>query len=369
MPAQKSPFFVGPSSQPKAGPKAKSDEQIREEQRKNLSPFKRKLIDLLDRYALNPASEFAGGFLNVGPFTPREEGEKYLQSKSGIAGALTGNGLFELLGPMVAAGGVAVGGGKNLPKLREASRAMLEGIDLSKMPEWFPDWATYMLERYPRVFSHNTKIGPAEDFADKISERGRPTKGTNVVSRRGGRRLSEIRLNNDLPEGEKITPETAFHENWHTVQRREPSETFLDSYKYEQDRMGYDQNPFEVDARNAAANQAPKFEKWRDKYNPLIVKKLTNKQLSPDYGYVKRPYNLLPLDVYNEATFEPGILKTNPMDVPIGEGSRRSDWIDLAQEWKTSQTPVFNLGRKKKPIQFPKTKSPFQVGPSSGNAK
>ena len=344
MPAQKSPFFVGPSaSRTKGGPPAKTDEQIREEQRKNLSPFKRKLIDLLDRYALNPASEFAGGFLNVGPFTPKEEGEKYLQTGAGKAGALIGNGLLDVVGPGVA---VAYGGGKNLPKLRQASKKMLEGINLSKMPDWFPDWATYMLERYPRTLAHNTKIKPMN------ARDARFAVGINNTSPIDPK-LSEIGLRGDA------TSNTGFHELGHTVQAiTEPK--LEEAYDNLNDVVGYHRNPFEIEADAFAAKQDPKFEKWRDKYNPPEV------TLNPEATEFQGE------KIFYDRPIHKGMLRDLVMDPKYQTFLDRAHPAYDDYSYKSLELPsIFTKKYSSKPIQFPKpkTKSPFQVGPSSGNAK
>lgn len=352
MPAQKSPFFVGPSaSRTKGGPPPKTDEQIREEQRKNLSPFKRKLIDLLDRYAIDPISNFTDAAVNVGPFTTREEGAKHIKGKSGALGVLAGNGLFEFLGPIVGAAGVAYQGGKNLPKLREASKAMLEGIDLSRMPDWFADWATYMLEKYPRTLAHNTKIGPMNP------RDARRAVGTNHPSSIDPK-LSEISLSKEA------YPDTGFHEIGHTIQGiTEPK--FTEAYDQLNDIVGYHNNPFEIEANKLGLKQQKRFIDWREKYNPRNQVRsdpdLYNEPWPPEPSYAYDPFLINHFDenewgkefLKRVRTGQPDPLKSD-FTKPV---KLRPDYP--SRDYEPHAVPrIFERVRQDKPIQFPLPKPP-----------
>lgn len=158
---------------------------------------------------------------------------------------------------------VAWGGGQNLKHLRRFAQANQDDINLDSFPDWFGDFVEYMNSKYPRVMSHQPKFDNATFSLAAMSD----ALGMNRELSPGAAGLSTISLR---PTG--ITPETAFHEQAHTIQRLRDPKGLSQKYTKAAKSVGYQNNPYEVAARAFGANQAAKFNKWRAQSNaPRVV--------------------------------------------------------------------------------------------------
>ena len=353
-------LFNRPTIAP-AGRFQKDDAAIEKEQAITLGPIAQVIAKIIDS-----VPGFAEGLTN-NPTAAKAQWDEIISKPGGKLGTALGSFPFELVAPIA----VAVGGGANLPKLRETAVQNLKTLANSgaKMPEYFNDAMTYMLEKYPRILAHTTNIGPSTNLSDMIGNDGSIIKGSNSVSRTGKNdRLSQIKLTAD-PIGSKATPDTFFHENWHTVQRRSP-ENFTKNYNRASERVGYQKNPYEVDARAAGEKHSARFNEWRNDYNPAIAR-IDPKYLDPDV--VKYPkdstalfHPMFDVDKWNKRE-KPALIwedtsdvrepRFNPMQVPEWEldpdtwGNNTIDW-----DYKFKRDPLIKQERQQLPIKFPETK-------------
>ena len=309
-------LFLGKPKTSKFGPRIATPEEdaaIRQQQEEQWGPITKSVVSVIESIP-----GFLEGLVND-PTAAKAQWDAIVKQPGGTLGTILGSVPFELVGPIA----VAVGGGKNIPNLRKASVEMLKKIDTSAMPEYFNDWATYMLEKYPRVFSHNFNI--KETTNPKYL-------GENVPTYKDPK-LSTIKLNS------KSDPNTAFHENQHTIQRLKDPKGFTEKYQNE----FYHKNPFEINANEQAAIATPKFEQWRDKYNPPTVK------VNPE------AYEKFGLHLENK-DYRSGVVKSL-----VEQGDK--PWIKALLDEshpssydKIEAPSLFTKEYKQKPIRFPESK-------------
>ena len=323
---QKPLFNVGPTTKNK-GIARPSDESIRTQQKANLSPIQNRLVDSFD-WLMDQAEDLYKGVT----YDPTNSNAETL----GLLGKLTALGL--------AAPAVAYGGGRYLPRLKQISENNLRKLDLDQMPDWFPDWATYMMEKYPRVMAH-------QEIKEGIPSLWNPktTLGSNSPRKYDPEtKLSTIRFNR-----REATPSVAMHEVTHGLQRiTEPG--FADKYAKSIKDSGYYNSPYEVQARATEVPRANKFNEWRKKYNPQVAvpnkleeqELLTPRYLELDNRNINKFNNVFDIDPETRKIY------TKSPETFASEDDWRN--LQLAADAFTPSITKFEF--PKKPIQFPSKK-------------